>query len=69
MLASGRGDTALLQAADRGETAVVELLLEANAPLDVKNHEGRGPQFIPDSFGFPSWLLTVCLEMSGDRNL
>ena len=50
-VASGRGDTALLQAAARGETAVVELLLAANAPADVKNENSLGPQFGWDPFG------------------
>ena len=63
-VASGRGDTALLQAAARGETAVVELLLAANAPADVKNENGRGPQFGRDSFG--SFLAPD--RLSGDRN-
>ena len=62
--ASGRGDTALLQAAARGETAVVELLLAANAPADVKNEKGRGPQFGRDSFG--SFLAPD--RLSGKKN-
>ena len=52
VLALGRGDTPLHKAAYCGETAVVELLLAANAPVDVQNNGGRGPQFGHDSFGF-----------------
>ena len=48
----GRGDTALLQAACNGSPEVVELLLAANAPADVCNKRGRGPQFGRGSFGF-----------------
>ena len=52
VLALGRGDTPLHDAAAEGKTAVVELLLAANAPVDVQNKRGRGPQFGHDSFGF-----------------
>ena len=52
LLALGRGDTPLHDAAYRGKTEVVELLLAANAPVDVQNKKGRGPQFGHDSFGF-----------------
>ena len=52
LLALGRGDTPLHDAAHRGKTEVVELLLAANAPVDVQNKKGRGPQFGHDSFGF-----------------
>ena len=52
VLVLGRGDTPLHDAARNGKTAVVELLLAANAPVDVQNNEGRGPQFGHDSFGF-----------------
>ena len=58
VLASSQGDTALLQAAAQGRTAVVELLLEANAPVDVKNEKGQGPQFGHDPFG--SFLGAPC---------
>ena len=36
----------------KGKAEVVELLLAANAPVDVQNNGGRGPQFWHDSFGF-----------------
>jgi len=52
VLGLGRGDTPLHKAALCGKTAVVELLLAANAPVDVQNKNGRGPQFGRDSFGF-----------------
>ena len=39
-------------AAAEGETAVVELLLAANAPVDVQNKKGWVLQFGHDSFGF-----------------
>ena len=65
VLASGRGNTPLHGAADEGQTAVVELLLAANAPVDVQNEAGRGPQFGRDLFG--SFLARDCL--CGDRIL
>ena len=52
VLALGRGDTPLHDAAAEGETAVVELLLAANAPVDVQNKKGWVLQFGHDSFGF-----------------
>ena len=52
VLTSGRGYTPLHQAAANGSAKVVELLLAANAPVDVQNNGGRGPQFGHDSFGF-----------------
>ena len=52
VLALGRGDTPLHKAADQGKTEVVELLLAANAPVDVQSKKGGGPQFGHDSFGF-----------------
>ena len=52
VLALGRGDTPLHEAAYYGKAEGVELLLEANAPVDVQNNGGRGPQFGYDSFGF-----------------
>ena len=58
--ALGRGDTALHRAAANGRAAVVELLLAANAPVNVQNDEGRGPQFRRDSFG--SVLDRDCLS-------
>ena len=64
VLASGRGDTALHAAAIHGKTEVVELLLAANAPLDVQKEGGRGPQFGGDPFG--SFLARD--RLSGDRN-
>ena len=64
VLALGRGDTPLHQAAAEGKTEVVELLVAANAPLDVKNQHGQGPQFGRDSFG--SFLTRY--RLSGDRN-
>ena len=63
-VASGRGDTLLHKAASYGSATVVELLLAANARVDVKNKDGRGPQFGRDSFG--SFL--ACDRLSGDRN-
>ena len=51
VLASGRGSTPLHRAAENGSAAVVELLLAANAPVDVQNSVGRGPQFGRDLFG------------------
>ena len=51
VLALGRGDTPLHKAAYCGETAVVELLVAANAPVDVQNDGGWGPQFGHDLFG------------------
>ena len=64
VLASGRGYTPLHGAAAEGKTAVVELLLAANAPVDVQNKNGRGPQFGRDLFG--SFL--ACDRLSGDRS-
>jgi len=64
VLALGRGDTPLHRAAANGKTAVVELLLAANAPVDVQNDYGRGPQFGHDLFG--SFLARE--HLSGDRN-
>ena len=64
VLASGRGDTPLHRAAAEGKSEVVELLVAANAPVDVQNKKGRGPQFERDPFG--SFLARDCL--SGDRN-
>ena len=64
VLALGRGDTPLHKAADQGKTEVVELLLAANAPVDVQNNGGRGPQFERDPFG--SFLARN--RLSGDRN-
>ena len=52
VLALGRGDAPLHNAAGDGSAEVVELLLAANAPVDVQNKKGRGPQFGHDSFGF-----------------
>ena len=49
VLALGRGDTPLHDAARK---EVVELLLAANAPVDVQSKKGGGPQFGHDSFGF-----------------
>ena len=64
VLALGRGDTPLHRAAAEGKSEVVELLVAANAPVDVQNKKGRGPQFGRDLFG--SFLVRDCL--SGDRN-
>ena len=64
VLTSGRGDTPLHRAAAEGKSEVVELLVAANAPVDVKNHKGRGPQFGRDPFG--SFLARN--RLSGDRN-
>ena len=64
VLALGRGNTPLHRAAGNGKTAVVELLLAANAPVDVKNNQGRGPQFGRGLFG--SFLARD--RLSGDRN-
>ena len=52
VLALGRGDSPLHRAAANGRAKVVELLLAANAPVDVQNKRGRGPQFGHGSFGF-----------------
>ena len=52
VLALGQGDTPLHDAARNGRAKVVELLLAANAPVDVQNNGGRGPQFRHDSFRF-----------------
>ncbi|CAL1167432.1 unnamed protein product [Cladocopium goreaui] len=46
------GDTPLDNAARAGSAEVVELLLAANAPVDVQKNFGRRPQFGHDSFGF-----------------
>ena len=62
VLALGRGDTPLHDAVYNGRAKVVELLLAANAPVDVQNNDGRGPQFGRDSFGF-YLRVTVCLEI------
>ena len=62
-VASGRGDTPLHEAVREGRAAVVELLA-ANAPLDVQNKKGWGPQFGRDPFG--SFLERD--RLSGDRN-
>ena len=69
-VASGRGDTRLHRAAANGNAAVVELLLAANAPVDVKNEDGRGPQFGRDATrSGPSWRVTVYLEIGIHRSL
>ena len=59
-MASGRGDNPLHEAARNGKAEVVQLLLAANAPVDVKNEEGRGPQLGRDSLG--SFLARDCLS-------
>ena len=64
VLALGRGDAPLHYAALNGSAEVVELLLAANAPVDVQNKKGRGPQFERDPFG--SFLARN--RLSGDRN-
>ena len=51
VLALGQGDTPLHDAVRNGKAEVVELLLAANAPVDVKSNGGRGPQFGRDLFG------------------
>ena len=61
-VASVRGYTPLHDAASNGRADMVELLLAANAPADVKNKNGQGPQFRRDSFG--SFL--ACDRLSGD---
>ena len=65
-VASGRGDTPLHMAARNGSAEMVELLLAANAHMNMnmKNKEGQGPQFGRDSFG--SFL--ACDRLPGDRN-
>ena len=65
VLASGRGDTPLHRAAYRGETEVVELLLAANAPVDVQNKKGRGSSVRTRLV----WLLLARDRLSWDRNL
>ena len=60
VLASGRGNTPLHRAAENGSAEVVELLLAANAPVDVQNNGGRGPQF-----GHDVWLLLARDRLSG----
>ena len=67
VLGLGRGDTPLHEAARCGKAEVVELLVAANAPLDVQNEKGRGPQFGHDSFG-SFWRVTVCLEIGIHRS-
>ena len=42
VLALGQGDTPLHDAVHNGSAKVVELLLAANAPVDVQNEKGRG---------------------------
>ena len=64
VLASGRGDTALHDAVSNGRKEVVELLLAANAPADVYNKSGRGPQFGRGPFGF----FLACDRLFGDGN-
>ena len=64
VLALGRGDAPLHYAALKGSAEVVELLLAANAPVDVQNKKGRGPQFGRDLFG----SLLARYRLSGDRN-
>ena len=64
MLALGRGDAPLHYAALNGSAEVVELLLAANAPVDVQNKKGRGPQFGRDLFG--SFLARY--RLSGDSH-
>ena len=64
VLGLGRGDTPLHQAAFEGNTEVVELLVAANAPLDVQNKRGRGPEFGRDLFG--SFLARD--RLSGDSH-
>ena len=51
VLASGQGNTVLHVAAE-GKAGVVELLLKANARVDVENQTGQGPQFGHDPFVF-----------------
>ena len=63
-VASGRGDTPLHDAAMNGNAAVVELLLAANALVDVKNENGPGPQFGRD----PCGSFLACDRLSGDTN-
>ena len=64
VLALGRGDAPLHYAALKGSAEVVELLLAANAPVDVQNKKGRGPQFGRDPFG--SFLARD--RLSGDSH-
>ena len=66
VLVLGRGDTPLHQAADIGRAEVVELLLAANAPVDVQNERGQGPQFGRDLFG--SFLARYCLKIGIHRS-
>ena len=53
----GRGETALHEAAGNGRAEVVELLLTADAPLDVEN------MFTRQGLSSPSWRVTVSLEI------
>ena len=64
VLALGQGDTPLHDAVRNGKAEVVELLLAANAPVDVKSNGGRGPQFGRDLFG--SFLARD--RLSGDSH-
>ena len=63
-MASGRGGTPLHDAVRNGRAGVVELLLKANAPVDVVSHEGEGWDLSSDAIrSGPSWRVTVCLEI------
>ena len=57
VLGLGRGDTPLHEAARCGKAEVVELLVAANAPLDVQNEKGRGLSSDTTRSGpFGAWL-------------
>ena len=67
VLALGRGDAPLHNAARQGSAEVVELLLAANAPVDVQNKKGRGLSSDAACSG-PFWRVTVCLEIGIHRS-
>lgn len=52
---ASRGDTPLHDAARQGQAAVAQLRLAANAPLDARNNDGRGPRWDDGLSGSFAW--------------
>ena len=68
-MASGQGDTPLHDAARNGRADVVELLLAANAAVDVFSNGGEGWDLSSDATrSGPSCRMTVCLEIGSHRS-